>query len=204
MFKLFRTLHTLVLITGGVSLVYLVAIARPGTAVKEKLDAEATALILHHLKTKAEFITAEFNTQGVVQVDTTKSLLGFDSQNQLVYQGLGKISAGVDLEQVGSEFINVEGNQICIVIPPAEILDVEIEVLRDVVHFQPGLLRADSLEMLEEAQLVFLQQVHQQAQQSGVVDEANQKARSWVEGLIAPLMPSYNLTVTNVLEDCFS
>lgn len=204
MFKLFRTLHTLVLITGGLSLVYLVAIARPGTAVKEKLDAEATALILHHLKTKAEFITAEFNTQGVVQVDTTKSLLGFDSQNQLVYQGLGKISAGVDLEQVGSEFINVEGNQICIVIPPAEILDVEIEVLRDVVHFQPGLLRADSLEMLEEAQLVFLQQVHQQAQQSGVVDEANQKARSWVEGLIAPLMSSYNLTVTNVLEDCFS
>lgn len=204
MFKLFRTLHTLVLITGGLSLVYLVAIARPGTAVKEKLDAEATALILHHLKTKAEFITAEFNTQGVVQVDTTKSLLGFDSQNQLVYQGLGKISAGVDLEQVGSEFINVEGNQICIVIPPAEILDVEIEVLQDVVHFQPGLLRADSLEMLEEAQLVFLQQVHQQAQQSGVVDEANQKARSWVEGLIAPLMSSYNLTVTNVLEDCFS
>lgn len=204
MFKLFRTLHTLVLITGGLSLVYLVAIARPGTAVKEKLDAEATALILHHLKTKAEFITAEFNTQGVVQVDTTKSLLGFDSQNQLVYQGLGKISAGVDLEQVGSESINVGGNQICIVIPPAEILDVEIEVLRDVVHFQPGLLRADSLEMLEEAQLVFLQQVHQQAQQSGVVDEANQKARSWVEGLIAPLMPSYNLTVTNVLEDCFS
>lgn len=204
MFKLFRTLHTLVLITGGLSLVYLVAIARPGTAVKEKLDAEATALILHHLKTKAEFITAEFNTQGVVQVDTTKSLLGFDSQNQLVYQGLGKISAGVDLEQVGSDSINVEGNQICIVIPPAEILDVEIEVLRDVVHFQPGLLRADSLEMLEEAQLVFLQQVHQQAQQSGVVDEANQKARSWVEGLIAPLMPSYNLTVTNVLEDCFS
>lgn len=204
MFKLFRTLHTLVLITGGLSLVYLVAIARPGTAVKEKLDAEATALILHHLKTKAEFITAEFNTQGVVQVDTTKSLLGFDSQNQLVYQGLGKISAGVDLEQVGSESINVEGNQICIVIPPAEILDVEIEVLQDVVHFQPGLLRADSLEMLEEAQLVFLQQVHQQAQQSGVVDEANQKARSWVEGLIAPLMSSYNLTVTNVLEDCFS
>lgn len=204
MFKLFRTLHTLVLITGGLSLVYLVAIARPGTAVKEKLDAEATALILHHLKTKAEFITAEFNTQGVVQVDTTKSLLGFDSQNQLVYQGLGKISAGVDLEQVGSDSINVEGNQICIVIPPAEILDVEIEVLQDVVHFQPGLLRADSLEMLEEAQLVFLQQVHQQAQQSGVVDEANQKARSWVEGLIAPLMPSYNLTVTNVLEDCFS
>lgn len=204
MFKLFRTLHTLVLITGGLSLVYLVAIARPGTAVKEKLDAEATALILHHLKTKAEFITAEFNTQGVVQVDTTKSLLGFDSQNQLVYQGLGKISAGVDLEQVGSDSINVEGNQICIVIPPAEILDVEIEVLRDVVHFQPGLLRADSLEMLEEAQLVFLQQVHQQAQQSGVVDEANQKARSWVEGLIAPLMSSYNLTVTNVLEDCFS
>lgn len=204
MFKLFRTLHTLVLITGGLSLVYLVAIARPGTAVKEKLDAEATALILHHLKTKAEFITAEFNTQGVVQVDTTKSLLGFDSQNQLVYQGLGKISAGVDLEQVGSDSINVEGNQICIVIPPAEILDVEIEVLQDVVHFQPGLLRADSLEMLEEAQLVFLQQVHQQAQQSGVVDEANQKARSWVEGLIAPLMSSYNLTVTNVLEDCFS
>lgn len=204
MFKVFRVVHTLVLVTGGLSLLYLIAVVRPGTAVKEELDAQATTFILHHLKTKAEFITAEFNTQGVVQVNSTKSLLGFDSQNHLVYQGLGKVSAGVDLEQLGPESINVQGNQVCIAIPPAEILDVEIEVLQDVVHFQPGILRADSLDMLKEAQLEFLKQVHQQAQQSGVVNEANQKAKSWVQELISPLMPSYNLTVTNTIEDCFS
>lgn len=192
------------LATGVVSLGYLILVARPGTAIKEELDAQASALILHHLQTKAELITSEFTTQGIVNVSSAETFLGLKSQNQLVYQGLGKVSAGVDLEQLDSQSIVVQGNQACIVIPPAEILNVEVEVLKGRTHFQPGFLRADSLKMLEEAQFEFFLQVHQQAQQSGVVDEANQKAKSWVQGLISPLMPSYAVAVTQDKEECFN
>jgi len=138
-----------------------------------------------------------------VTVKNAKTLLGFESQNQLVYQGLGKVSAGVDLKQMNSQSLLVRGNQACLAIPPAEILDVEIEVLQDKVHFQPGILRADSLEMLKEAQLEFLQRIHQEAQQSGVVDKANEEAKRWVEEMVSPLMPSYQLTVTHHEEECF-
>lgn len=203
MFKVCQWLYRITLVGGAVALAYLVLLVESDSPFKKELDSQVEGLILHRLQSKAELTTAEFHSQGTVEVNQVDNFLGFESESRLVYQGLGKISAGVNLEKLTADSLSLQGSTLCLTLPPVEILDVEIEVLNSPrAQFEKGLLGGDSLALLEQAQLEFIQKVHQEAQESGVLEEAQNNAIAWAQTFIEPLIPAYHLQVAARAEDC--
>jgi hypothetical protein len=205
MFEVCRWIYRLALAGGAVTLVYLIFLSETQSPFKKELDAQVEELILHRLQSKAELTTAEFNSSGTVEVSEVKNFLGIESKSRLTYHGLGKISAGIDLAKLTPDSVLLRDEFICLLLPEAEILDVEIEVLNSPrAHFDKGLLGADSLELLEQAQSEFIRKVHLEAQKSGVLEEASYNAKQWANNFIQPLVPAYDLRVEDNPENCFS
>jgi hypothetical protein len=107
---------------------------------------------------------------------------------KLLYIGHGRVRAGIDLSQLTTKNIQITGDRIEIQLPPAKILDSQVDVERSRVYdYDRGFLNlgpdvAPQLQTLAERKT--LAAIVNSACKEGILETANQKATATISQLI--------------------
>lgn len=187
--------------TGSVALVGLllgVGIWRTGTRFIAGFDVifnspppEVTlpTSIVSQIKEAKELTTAVFVTNSVIPTSQELKLGQFVvAETNLLYVAYGEVRAGVDLNSLSEENVQVENNSVVIKLPPPIIIDRKIDVNRSgVYYYDRGFLGlgpdvAPQLQTL--AQRESLQQIVTTACNEGLLAEANERGKEAIAQLL--------------------
>ncbi|HAX88274.1 MAG TPA: DUF4230 domain-containing protein [Cyanobacteria bacterium UBA11370] len=200
--RLFRNL--MLMTTGGmvmIALIFGIGILRTGSRFVEQLQAIFTnpqpepevdirSIIVRQVRGASELTTAIFTMEAVVPTRQDRTLGGYPvATTTLLYIAYGEVRAGVDLEELTPNNVQVINDTIQLQLPPPRILDSKIDVNRSQVYdYNRGFLglgpdTAPQLQML--AQQETLKKIVFTACNQGVLQEANDRAHLAVSQLLS-------------------
>lgn len=138
-------------------------------------------LVVHQVQGASELTTALFAMESVVPTSRDRTLGSYViGKTTLLYIAYGEVRAGIDLSDMDVDDVTVEGDRLTLRLPPPEILDSKIDVTRSRVYdYDRGFLGLgpDSAPELQQmAQQETLSRIVDVACDSGVLDEANERA----------------------------
>lgn len=195
--------NLMLMTTGGVVLIALlfgVGILRSGTRFFEGLNAmfnapqpkpqvDVRSLIVSQVRGASELTTAVFTMEAVVPTRQDRNLGGYTlGTTTLLYIAYGEVRAGIDLQDLKPDDVQVVNNTIQLKLPPPRILDSKIDVNRSTVYdYDRGFLSlgpdvAPQLQML--AQRETLKKIVTAACSNGVLAQANDRSQLVVEKLL--------------------
>ncbi len=143
-------------------------------------------IVVRQVRGVSELTTAIFSMEAVVAQSRDRTLGPFViGQTKLLYVAYGEVRAGVDLSRVSADDVQVISDTVIIRLPPPQILDRKIDVERSYVYdFERGLLGPEDPEMQSRAERVALEKITQTACETGILEEANQRAEMAVSTLL--------------------
>jgi hypothetical protein len=139
-------------------------------------------IIVNRLRGVKELTTSVFVMETVVPTTMERKLGDLSiATTKLLYLAYGEVRAGVDLEKLTSESVQIEDNKITIQLPAPEILDRKIDVDRSRVYdYDRGFLGLGpdvGTELQTLAQRQTLHQIVTAACSHGILEEANHRAK---------------------------
>lgn len=149
--------------------------------------AEVRSLIISGLKDMAELTTVHVSTKATVVTQQDRKLLGVKVGNtNLVYEGVGTVRAGIDLQNLTVKDISWGDRYIHIVLPPPYITDTSLDVNRSSIlaHYRRWLGPNAELDLQEQAQAQALQTIRAEACESNALEVANQNAKQLIETIL--------------------
>lgn len=195
--------NLMLMTTGGVVLIGLlfgVGVLRSGTRFFEGLNAmfnapppkpqvDVRSLIVSQVRGASELTTAVFTMEAVVPTRQDRNLGGYTlGTTTLLYIAYGEVRAGIDLQDLKPDDVQIVNNTIQLKLPPPRILDSKIDVNRSTVYdYDRGFLSlgpdvAPQLQML--AQRETLKKIVTAACSNGVLAQANDRSQLVVEKLL--------------------
>ena len=168
----------------GVFLPYFLGIpARPRTY--------NTAVVLKQVQTLSELVTVKYVMEKVeILADPSENpirrLLPDDTHVILVAHGI--VKAGVDLAQLKPDDLRVRGKSVVITLPPAHITDAYLDDKQtQVVERNTGFLREFNKDLEQTARKNAVDDICHAARSSGILQEADQRARLQLKSLFLQL-----------------
>jgi hypothetical protein len=195
--------NLMLMTTGGVVLIALlfgVGVLRSGTRFFEGLNAmfnapppkpevDVRSVIVSQVRGASELTTAVFTMEAVVPTRQDRNLGGYTlGTTTLLYIAYGEVRAGIDLQDLKPDDVQIVNNTIQLKLPPPRILDSKIDVNRSTVYdYDRGFLSlgpdvAPQLQML--AQRETLKKIVTAACSNGVLAQANDRSQLVVEKLL--------------------
>jgi hypothetical protein len=195
--------NLMLMTTGGavlIALLFGVGVLRSGTRFFEGLNAmfnapppkpevDVRSLIVSQVRGASELTTAVFTMEAVVPTRQDRNLGGYTlGTTTLLYIAYGEVRAGIDLQDLKPDDVQVVNNTIQLKLPPPRILDSKIDVNRSTVYdYDRGFLSlgpdvAPQLQML--AQRETLKKIVTAACSNGVLAQANDRSQLVVEKLL--------------------
>lgn len=146
------------------------------------------SVVVRQIRDASELTTTVFAMETVADASQVRTLAGFEiGTTRLLYIGYGEVRAGVDLSEIEREDVEVISDTIRIRLPAPRILDSKIDVNRSRVYdYDKGFLSLgpDAPELQSAAEQDALSKVVAGACESGILDEANEKAQVAVTQLL--------------------
>jgi Protein of unknown function (DUF4230) len=98
------------------------------------------------------------------------------------------VKAGVDLQRLQPEDLEVAGRRVIIRLPPAQVTDVYLDENETrIVERETGLLRAFDKNLEQVARQTALDDIRRAARRSGILKDAEERARDQLSGLFRQL-----------------
>ena len=158
-------------------------------APQPKPEVDVRSLVVRQIRGASELTTAVFTMEAVVPTRQDRNLGGYKvGTTTLLYIAYGQVRAGVDLEELGSDDVQVVNDTIQLQLPPPRLLDSKIDVNRSSVYdYDRGFLGlgpdvAPQLQTL--AQQETLKKIVSAACKEGVLEQANDRAQLAVTQLL--------------------
>lgn len=189
--------------TGGFLILGLLIVSgmwRTGNQVMGKLRAlftvaeppakvDVRSMVVQQVRGASELTTAVYSMESVVPASRERTLGGYViGKTTLLYIAHGEVRAGVDLSTLQPEDVQILGNGISLRLPPPKILDSKIDVNRSKVYDYDrgffGLGPDVAPELQELAQRETLAKIVETACTDGVLQSANDRAKSAVSQLL--------------------
>lgn len=195
--------NLMLMTTGGVvliALIFSVGVLRSGVRFFEGINAifnapppkpevDVRSLVVRQIRGASELTTAVFTMEAVVPTRQDRNLAGYKvGTTTLLYIAYGQVRAGVDLEELGADDVQVVNDTIQLQLPPPRLLDSKIDVNRSTVYdYDRGFLGlgpdvAPQLQTL--AQQETLKKIVSAACKEGVLEQANDRAQLAVTQLL--------------------
>jgi hypothetical protein len=138
-------------------------------------------LVVHQVQGASELTTAVFAMESVVPTSRDRTIGDYViGKTTLLYIAYGEVRAGIDLSDMDVDDVTLVGDRLSLRLPPPEILDSKIDVTRSRVYdYDRGFLGLgpDSAPELQQiAQRETLSRIVDVACDSGLLDEANERA----------------------------
>lgn len=173
-------------VVGGIVLAVLVMFLVSGFLLGRVLSVPGalrnlnTATLLTQVQGLSQLTTVKYVMEKVVVLEDVK-LYG---ENRVILVAHGVAKAGIDLAKLRPADIQVEGRKVIIRLPPATIFDVYLdENQTQVLEHSTGLLRWFDKDLQQNARREGLEAIRRNARYTGIIDDANQRARQLLTGL---------------------
>lgn len=145
-----------------------------------------TATVLQQVQTLSEFVTVKYVMEKVVVLEDVKWYPGGESRVLLVAHGI--VKAGVDFKPMKAADVRVSGKTISLRLPPPKITDAYLDEKQTrVVERTTGLLRLFDKDLEQAARQNALEDIRRAARASGILKDAEERARDQVKILFLQL-----------------
>jgi hypothetical protein len=153
------------------------------------------SVVIQQLREASELTTAVFTMETVVSESQDRQIAGLTiGRTRLLYVAHGDVRAGVDLEHLGSDAVEVDGPVVRVTLPPPRIQDVKIDVERSyVIDIDKSLFAPADRELQTRAERFALGRIREAACEADILAEANLRAELTVRTLL--VLGGYTNTV---------
>ncbi len=150
-----------------------------------------SAAILKQVQGLSQLITVKYVLEKVVgREEPAESTLGkmFSGQNRVLLLAHGVVKAGVDLEKLQTEDVQVNGSKLSIKLPPAQIFDVILdEQETQVIERTTGLFRPFDKQLEQTVRQMAVDDLRRAARTGGILKEADDRAREQLKNFFLQL-----------------
>lgn len=150
-----------------------------------------TPALLVQVQALSELVTIKYVIEKVEVLEVpSENVVGqmIGSQNRMLLLAHGVVKAGINLERLKPDDLKIEGNRISIKLPPAQITDSYLdEKQTQVVDRSTGLLAPSAKDLEQTTRKNALFSIELAARKSGILKEADSRARAQLARLFAQL-----------------
>jgi len=141
-----------------------------------------SATVLRQVQTLSQLVTVKYVMEKVVVYEDVKWFPGGDNRVLMIAHGI--VKAGVDLERMKPEDLEVVGKTVKVRLPVAQITDCYLdEKQTQVIERTTGLLRTFDKDLEQTARLIAVDDVRRAARYAGILKDAEERARAQIERL---------------------
>jgi hypothetical protein len=148
---------------------------------------EVRNLILGGLTNTNELVTANMSTKATVKVQKERKFSRFSLGNtNLIYEGVGRIQAGIDISKLEAKEVDREKQKIHIILPPAHLSEVFLDINSSnaIDRYKRWWGPNVEAELEEEAQKKALQIIKAEACTERILATASDRAKTLVEEIL--------------------
>ncbi|MCU0786670.1 MAG: DUF4230 domain-containing protein [Verrucomicrobia bacterium] len=140
--------------------------------------------VVQEIQTLSQLVTVQYVIQQVVVEEDVK----WFGENRVLLVAHGVVKAGVDLQRLQPEDVQVSGQSVRITLPPAQILDSYLDENKtQIIERSTGLLRTFDKNLETVARQHAVMDIRRAAREEGILREANERARIQLSALLLRL-----------------
>lgn len=145
-------------------------------------NAYNTSVVLRQVQTLSQLVTVKYVMEKVVVYEDVKWFPGGDNRVLMIAHGV--VKAGVDLEKLNPDDVEIVEKKVKIKLPAAQIMDCYLDDKQtQVIERSTGLLRAFDKDLEQTARKIAVDDVRRGARAAGILKDADERARKQVEKL---------------------
>ncbi len=196
----------LILVGAGVFLVITVqnSISNQLSPVREMTDSLSTQIsvvlhptptilpdpvtIVHEVRSLARLETIKFSLEKIITAETRQGVFKWLVGDRLILVAHGEVIAGIDLNKLDPEALEVRGGVLYVQLPDPEIFVVAVDNEQSYVYDRDtGLFTDGEVDLESKARLAAEQEIEESALKDGILELAAQNAESYLGGLFREL-----------------
>ena len=181
-------LLALVLLGAGLWLGVTLARWAGGTSAPRALN---TATVLRQVQTLSQLVTVKYVLEKVVVLEVpANNFIGkaVGSEDRVLLLAHGDVKAGIDLERLKPEDLQVSGKKIAIRLPLAQITDAALdEQQTKVIDRSTGLFTTFDKNLEQTARLNAIDDLRRAARSGGILKDADERARAQLVSLLTQM-----------------
>lgn len=145
--------------------------------------------IVHEVRALARLETIQYAVEKVITAETGQEFLGFLFGDRLLFVAHGTVIAGVDLDKIGADDIEVDAaGRVTLVLPPAEIFATVLDNEKSYIYDRTkGLLTRGDVQLESAARLAAEREIERTALEDGILDQAQVNAEAYLYRLLRSL-----------------
>jgi hypothetical protein len=143
-----------------------------------------TATVLKQVQSLSQLVTVKYVMEKVVILEDVR----WYGESRVLLVAHGIVKAGVDLASLQPADLRISGQRIAITLPPASMADVYLDDSKtQVIEHRTGMLRTFDKDLQQGARKQAVDDIRRAARQSGILEDAAERARKQLEGLFLQL-----------------
>lgn len=145
-------------------------------------------VIIRQVRSLSRLETIQYTIQRVITAEVGGGAFSFLFRDRLLFIAHGYVIAGIDLEQLRPEDIQVKDNVMYIQLPEAEIFVATLDNEKSYIYDRDrGMLTRGDIQLETAARRASEREIRQSALDDGILDVAHQNAESFLYRLLMDL-----------------
>lgn len=138
--------------------------------------------IIHDVNALARLETIQYTIEKVITAETGQGTLGFLFGDRLLFVAHGIVIAGIDMEKIGPENLQLEGDVLYVTLPAAEIFIATLDNEKSYVYDREmGALTHGDQNLETTARQAAEEEINKAAVEDGILELAQQNAENYLE-----------------------
>ncbi len=144
--------------------------------------------IVHEIRSLARLETIKFSLEKIITAETRQGVFKWLVGDRLILVAHGEVIAGIDLNKLDPEALEVRGGVLYVQLPDPEIFVVAVDNEQSYVYDRDtGLFTHGEVDLESLARLAAEQEIEESALKDGILELAAQNAESYLGGLFREL-----------------
>ncbi len=144
--------------------------------------------IVHEIRSLARLETIKFSLEKIITAETRQGVFDWLIGDRLIFVAHGEVIAGIDLNKLDPEDLEVKGGVLYVTLPEAEIFVTALNNEQSYVYNRDtGLFTHGEVNLETEARRAAEREIEKSALEDGVLDLAEQNAISFLDRLFRDL-----------------
>ena len=144
--------------------------------------------IVHEIRSLAKLETIKFSLEKIITAETHQGVFDWLIGDRLIFVAHGEVIAGIDLNKLDPENLEVSGGVLYVTLPEAEIFVTALDNEQSYVYDRDtGLFTHGEVHLETEARRAAEREIEKSALEDGILDLAEQNAISFLDRLFRDL-----------------
>ena len=144
--------------------------------------------IIHEVRSLARLETIKFSLEKIITAETRQGVFEWLIGDRLIFVAHGEVIAGIDLNKLDPEDLEVRGGVLYVSLPEAEIFVTALDNEQSYVYDRvTGLFTHGEVNLETEARLAAEREIEKSALEDGILELAAQNAESFLDRLFRDL-----------------